>query len=128
MRLLNPEELGPPVAAFSHGVEVGDLVFVAGQAALGSNWEALYPRDIAAQTRHVIRSIELILKSAGATLKDVVSTTVYLSSYDNYAEYNRTYAECFGTARPARATVRADLVNPELLVEIQAVACKGSGS
>jgi len=122
IKRVNPESLGPPIAAFSNGVVAGNFIFVAGQAALGPDWEVLFPDDIIRQTEFVIDRIATVLNEAGATLEDVVATTVYVSDYAYYDEYNRVYGERFGEARPARATIRADLVRPGLLVEIQAIA------
>jgi 2-iminobutanoate/2-iminopropanoate deaminase len=124
MNVINPPELGTPIAAYSHGVGVGDLLFVAGQVALAADGSIVGPGDLAAQTRQTIANVEAVLRAGGATLADVASTTVYLTSFENYAEYDRVYGECFGDHRPARATVRADLVKPELLIEIQAVAAR----
>jgi 2-iminobutanoate/2-iminopropanoate deaminase len=127
MELVNPPQIGAPAAAYSHGVTAGDLVFVAGQVALGPDGQVVAPGDLAAQTRFVISNIEIILKAAGASLKDVVSTTVYLTSFEGYAEYNVAYVEAFGGHKPARATLRADLFKPDLLIEIQAIAVRGPG-
>jgi reactive intermediate/imine deaminase len=124
VKVVNPPELPRPTAAYSQGVEIGNLVFVSGQIAIGTEGEIVGEGELAAQTRQTIRNVEAVLRAAGAGLLDVVSTTVYLTSFDNYAEYDRVYGECFGTHRPARATVRADLVNPALLIEIQAVAVR----
>jgi 2-iminobutanoate/2-iminopropanoate deaminase len=127
MELVNPPQIGAPAAAYSHGVTAGDLVFVAGQVALGPDGEVVASGDLAAQTRFVISNIEVILKATGATLKDVVSTTVFLTSFEGYAEYNVAYVEAFGGHKPARATLRADLFKPDLLIEIQAIAVRGPG-
>lgn len=122
--VIQPPELPVPTAAFSHGVSAGDLVFVAGQIAQGPDGDIVDESDVGAQTRQTISNIEAVLRSVGATLHDVVSTTVYLTSFEQYAEYDRAYAEGFGDHRPARATLRADLVRPGALVEIQAIAVR----
>lgn len=124
MRELNPPELAPPVAAYSHGAEAGNLVFVAGQVATDKEGNTVGCGDVAAQTRQVIANVEAVLKTAGCTLQDVVSTTVYVRDFDAYAEYNDAYIEAFGGHKPARATVQAGLVKGEWLVEIQAIAVK----
>ena len=123
---IQPPGLPTPSAAFSHGFASGDLIFVAGEIAQGQDGVIVGKGDVPTQTRQVLRNIEAILRAAGATLDDVVSTTVYLASFDGYADYDRAYAEAFGDHRPARATVRAELVRPEALIEIQAIARKRS--
>jgi 2-iminobutanoate/2-iminopropanoate deaminase len=120
--VVNPSSMSTPAAAYSQGLAVGNFVFVAGQVAFDADMNVVGGDDVAAQTRQAIANVEAVLNATGAGLEDVVSTTVYLTSFDGYKEYDRAYAECFGDHKPARATVRADLVLPELLVEIQAIA------
>ena len=122
MHVLNPPELFTPAAGYSQGIAAGNLIFVAGQVSFDSDMKVVGEGDVAAQTRQTLANVEAVLKSAGASLKDVVSTTVFLKSFERYKEYDEVYMECFGDHRPARATVRADLVLPNLLVEIQAIA------
>jgi len=124
MRELNSPDLAPPVAAYSHGIEAGNLVFVAGQVATDKEGNTVGAGDVVAQTRQVIANVKAVLEAAGCTLQDVVSTTVYVRDFDAYAEYNEAYIQSFGGHRPARATVQAGLVKDEWLVEIQAVAVK----
>jgi 2-iminobutanoate/2-iminopropanoate deaminase len=121
---VNPTEMGTPVAAYSHGIDAGQMVFVAGQVAMGPDGGIVGAGDVAEQTRQVIRNVEAVLRAAGSSLADVVSTTVYVRDFDRYAEYNEAYAEMFGSNRPARATVQAGLVRDDWLVEIQAIAVK----
>jgi|CXWL01.1.fsa_nt_gi 2-iminobutanoate/2-iminopropanoate deaminase len=128
MAELNPSSIMQPRAHYSQGVVASNLIFVAGQTGVGGDpSQSMMGEGIDAQTRQTIANIEAVLADAGATLHDVVSTTVYLVDFALYAEFDRAYADCFGSTRPARATVRADLVHPSLLVEIQAVAVAGSG-
>ena len=122
--LINPPELPQPTAPYSNGVRAGGLVFVAGQLAIDDAGDLVGDGDIALQTRRTIENVESVLREAGCSLDEVVSTTVYLSSFDDYGEYNRVYAECFGENRPARATIRADLVLAGALIEIQAIAVR----
>jgi reactive intermediate/imine deaminase len=124
MKVLQPSDIVKPTASYSHGVAVGSFVFVAGQASLDIEGRVVGAGDIEAQTRQTIANLTAVLAEDGLQLRDVVSTTVYLSKLEDYRAYDRVYAECFEGHRPARATVRADLVMPELLVEIQAIAAK----
>ncbi|MBM4438761.1 MAG: RidA family protein, partial [Actinobacteria bacterium] len=61
-------------------------------------------------------------EAAGASLRDVVKTTIFITDFANWPAMNRVYSEYFNAAPPARSTVRADLVMPALLVEIEAIA------
>jgi reactive intermediate/imine deaminase len=127
MREIKPPELAAPIGPYSHGTEAGNMVFVAGQVAADKDGNIVGKGDVAAQTRQVIANVEAVLKAAGASLADVVSTTVYMRDFERYAEYNEVYSECFGNNKPARATVQAGLVRDEWLVEIQAIAVKQAG-
>jgi 2-iminobutanoate/2-iminopropanoate deaminase len=122
MRLLNSGDLAPPSAAFSHGVVAGDMLFVSGQCGVDAEGNTVGVGDAAAQTRKAVENIEIVLRDGGFQLTDV---TTFLASLDDFDEYDGAYAEAFGSHRPARATVRADINSPDLLVEIQAIAKRG---
>jgi 2-iminobutanoate/2-iminopropanoate deaminase len=123
--LLNPSDLPSPSGAFSHGVVAGDMMFVAGQCGLDKQGTAVAPGDAAAQTRRAVENMELVLREGGFELSDVVHVTTFLVDLDDFDAYDRAYADAFGSHRPARATVRADLHSDDLVVEIQAIAKKG---
>ncbi len=75
-----------------------------------------------AQVRQAIANIEALLASEGASLTDVVKTSVFLSSIDDYAEMNATYLDCFGDHRPARSAFAVDALPLGALVEIESIA------
>lgn len=122
---IQPPELPKPRASFSHGFEAANMVFVAGQIALGSSGDIVSP-DISDQTKQVITNIASVLRSAGLGLEHVASTTVFLRRSEDYDEYDRAYRDSFGQHRPARATVLAQLAHPEAMIEIQAIAVRPS--
>ena len=124
MRVLNPPELATPIAAYSHGIEAAGIVFVAGQVPTDKDGDLVGEGDYYAQTRQVIANAEAVLRASGCTLQDVVYTTVYVRDFDHYDEYNRGWVDAFGEHRPARATVQAQLVRENWLVEMQAIAVK----
>ena len=65
-----------------------------------------------------------VLREAGLGLTDVVSTTVYVTDFADYELFDQVWQECFGEHKPARATVKAELVHPALLIEVQAIAAR----
>jgi 2-iminobutanoate/2-iminopropanoate deaminase len=101
------------------------MMFIAGQCGVDREGDTVGVGDAAAQTRRAIENIEMVLRDGGFELTDVVYVTTFLASLDHFDAYDRAYANAFGSHRPARATVRADINHPELLVEIQAIAKKG---
>ena len=81
--------------------------------------------DPAAQTRQVLTNVESVLREGGATLDDVLKCNVYLSDIRYFQAMNDVFATFFATEPPARTTVQAPLAEPEMLVEIEAIAWIG---
>jgi 2-iminobutanoate/2-iminopropanoate deaminase len=121
LEFLAPSSFGPPAGPFSQGVRAGNLVFVAGQGALDKDNNILALGDVGEQTRITLERVRTVLGEVGGDLRNVVSATVFLTDLANFGAYNEAWVEQFGDHRPARATVRADLLF-DLLVEIQAIA------
>jgi enamine deaminase RidA (YjgF/YER057c/UK114 family) len=109
------------IVGYSRAVRVGPLVAVSGTTAPGAS------DDIGAQTREVLRRIELALAEAGATLADVVRTRIYVTAISRWREVGEVHAEIFGDIRPAATMVEVSaLIEPVLLVEIEADAYIGA--
>ena len=106
----------------SPATRFGDLVFVAGQT-------GRHPvtgnvgRDVREQTQYALQRVEMILKSAGTSLDNVLTVLTHLTRREDLAAYNEEYAKFFPTNKPARTTVEVMLNAPELLVEITVTAC-----
>jgi reactive intermediate/imine deaminase len=122
MQAIQPPQLPVPKPALSPGMRTGSLVFVSGQVAFDAGGEVVHPNDMGKQTAYVLEAIRTILAEAGADLSDVVKTTVYIQDFAEFDAYDAAYAEAFGGHRPARETVGATLVKPEIRIEISAVA------
>ena len=122
-KLLKPKSW-IPAGPYNLGTNVGNLAFLSGQIAQANDGSTIGEGDAKAQTEVIIDKIEEILDEAGMGLADVVQTTVYLQTLDDYASMNEVYSARFGGDFPARATVRADLAGEGLLVEISAIAAK----
>lgn len=112
---------------FSMVRQAGELVFVSGQMAFGEGFR-IVGDDIATQTRACLENIERQLAAVGLAARDIVKATVWLTRIDDFAAFDAAYGAYFGGAQlPARSTVRADLMVPGALVEIEAVA-RATGS
>ncbi|HKY92169.1 MAG TPA: RidA family protein [Nevskiaceae bacterium] len=122
MKILNPHDVMVPQGGYSQGVSAGGMVFVAGQVGVDHNGQPVGDFGMAAQTRQTLANVAAVLRDAGLSLRDVVSTTVYVKDFTDYKVFDQVWQECFGDHKPARATVRAELVHPSLLVEVQAIA------
>ena len=109
---------------YSAGIKVGDFVFVSGQVGATDN-KGQEVKGIEAQTRQVLERVKGVLEGAGASLSDVIKTVVFLVDAADFARMNEVYKNYFPTDPPARSTVVVKaLVKPEMLVEIEAIACR----
>jgi 2-iminobutanoate/2-iminopropanoate deaminase len=114
-----PAAIGP----YSQGIKAGNLLFVSGQIPIDPATGALIEAtDIPSQTRRVLQNIQQILSSGGATIENVVRTTVFLKDMNDFAEMNRVYGEFFSEAAPARATVEVARLPKDVGVEIDCIA------
>jgi 2-iminobutanoate/2-iminopropanoate deaminase len=117
--------------AFAQGVRVGDWLFVAGQDAVDVAQQPPVVGDLRAQTEQCVRRLQLIMEAAGATMDDIVKTTVYLLDGQDRAVLFEAYGEQFRRRlrspwMPAGLTMTVDALRPECLVEIDAVAYLGA--
>jgi 2-iminobutanoate/2-iminopropanoate deaminase len=116
-----PRVIGP----YSLGVRTGRLVFTAGQVPVDSERNIIGAGDIRAQTEQTLKNVRAVLERCGAQIEDVVKVTIWLRDFNDYAGMNEVYGRWFREPEPVRACVRAELVQPELLVEIEATAVVG---
>jgi len=111
-----------PGVPYSPGMKAGDYIFVSGQIGHVDR-EGNKVEGVEAQTRQTLENMKRVLEAAGASLSDVVKTTVFLVKADDFAKMNEVYKSYFTKDYPARSTVIiAALVRPEILVEIECVA------
>ena len=110
-----------PVGPYSQAIRAGSLIFVSGQIPIAPKTGAM-PEGIAEQTRVVLRNVQAVLEAAGASLADVVKTTVYMKDLGEFAAMNQVYAEFFTDKPPARATVEVARLPKDARVEIEAIA------
>lgn len=114
-----PAAIGP----YSQAVRSGDLLFLSGQIPTDPATGKLVEGGIEAQTERVLLNLQAVLESAGATLANVVKTTVFLADLAHFQAFNAAYAKFFKAAPvPARATVQVAALPRGALVEIEAIA------
>ena len=116
---LNPSGIAKPLGHLSNAARSGSRLYLAGLG-LDAEGKLVGEGSMREQTLHVCRSIEQICLQHGTSLAAVARCLVFITDRDRYAEYDAAFAEVFGEHRPARATVIADLVNPDFLIEIVA--------
>ncbi len=115
-----PRAIGP----YSQAVRAGDMLFCSGQIPIdpASGELKLFSGDVAAQARLVMENLKAVLAAEGMTFENVVKTTIFLSSMEEFARVNEVYASYFGAYKPARATVQAARLPKDVNVEIEAIA------
>ena len=117
-----PAAIGP----YSQGIVAGGtLIFTAGQLPLHPASGEIVGEDIADQTHQALKNLTAVLEAAGSSLQQVIKTTVFLQSMDDFTAMNAVYAQYFGDAPPARSAVEVSRVPKGARIEIEAVALVG---
>ncbi|MDH3689180.1 MAG: RidA family protein [Gammaproteobacteria bacterium] len=111
-----------PEYPYSPGTKGGRLVFTAGQVAWDENADIVGVGDVRAQTVQTLKNVGSVLSAGGAIWDDVLKCNVYLKDMGDFATMNEEFAKVFPKDPPARTTVQAHLAEPEMLVEIEAIA------
>lgn len=125
---IHTEQAPKPAGPYSQAVAVDGWIYVAGQVPIDPATGTWITGDIALQTERVLRNIQAILTAAGASLRDVVKTTVFVTDLREFAALNEVYGRFFSEeCPPARATIEAKNLPGGCQVEIEAVARLGAG-
>ena len=114
--------LPKPEYPYSPGTRGGRMVYTSGQVAWDENSNLVGVGDPGTQTAQVLRNVQSVLAEGGATMADVLKCNVYLPDIRHFQAMNEEFAKAFPENPPARTTVQAVLAEPEMLVEIEAIA------
>jgi reactive intermediate/imine deaminase len=110
-----------PVAAYSQGVRVGAVLYLAGQGGFDPTTGELAGPDIQRQTRQTLTNLRNVVEAAGGTMDDLVAVRVFITDHAEFPGMNEVYGEFFSEPYPVRTTVTAGLA-PGMKVEIDGIA------
>ncbi len=111
------------IVGYSRAMRIGNMIEVAGTAAIDENGTVVGVNDPYAQTRFILTKIEKVLKQVGGTMKDVVRTRIFVTDISRWEEIGRAHGEFFKDIKPVTSMVEVKaLISPEMIVEIEATA------
>ena len=116
-----------PLRGYSRCVVLGDTFFLSGTTSIDSNGEIIGEGDPYAQTTYILQKLKAFLNEAGFALTDVVRTRLYVTNMTRWDDFARAHREFFEKIRPSSSIVQvARLVDPRLLIELEAEAIRGA--
>ena len=121
-QVYHSEHASAAIGPYSQAIAAGGFLFCAGQTPLDPKTMTLVEGNVGAQTTQVLKNLHAVLQSAGCTWKDVVKTTIFLRSMNDFAKVNEVYAATLGDSRPARSTVAVAGLPKDAQVEIELIA------
>lgn len=122
MQYIRPEGAPPPIGPYSPAVRAGSEIFCSGQLGTDPATGQLDGSDVATQADRALQNLTAVLAAGGATLADVVKTTIFLIDMNDFTAVNEVYARHFGESKPARSTVAVAALPRGALVEIDCIA------
>lgn len=122
MKAINVDTAPAALGPYSHAIKTGNLLFCSGQTPLNPDTMKVDATNIEEQTKQVLDNLSAVLAGVGLTLKNVVKTTVFLKSMDDFQGMNKVYEEMMQGNKPARATIEVSKNPLDALIEIECIA------
>ncbi|MGH7425143.1 MAG: Rid family detoxifying hydrolase [Candidatus Methylomirabilales bacterium] len=121
-RAISSEAAPHPVGPYSHAIRAGGFLFCSGQIGTEPATGDLVPGGVGAETARALANLGAVLEAAGVGVEQIVKTTVFLTSMENFAAMDEVYGRFFGASPPARSAVAVKALPKGALVEIDAMA------
>lgn len=122
MKIIHSDKAPAAVGPYSQGIEVNGLLFLSGMLPINPKTGEIEVINVADQTMQVLENISELLGSQGLTLNDVVKTTIFLHSIDDFVEVNKVYGSYFKEHKPARSCIAVKDIPKGALVEIEVIS------
>lgn len=120
---ITSQEAPAAVGPYSHAIAVPGLVFISGQLPIDKA-TGTFPDDVVAQAHQTLKNLKSVAEAAGATLEDVVKTTVFLADINDFKAVNEVYATYFSEPFPARSAFEVAKLPLGVKVEIEAIVSR----
>lgn len=120
--IISTENAPGAIGPYSQAIKAGNMIFCSGQIPIDIKTGEFVSENVAEQTEQVLRNLVAVLEAAGASLDNVVKTTVFLADMNDFVAMNEVYAKYFSENKPARATVQAARLPRDAKVEIECIA------
>lgn len=121
LKVIHTDKAPAAIGPYSQAINYGNFLFSSGQIPINPENGQVVEGDIRVQTTQVMKNIAAILKEAGVSFKDVVKTTCFLKSMEDFAAFNEVYAEYF-VGKPARSCVAVQKLPKDVLCEVEVIA------
>lgn len=124
LRIIHSEKAPAAVGPYSQGIEVNGLIYLSGMLPIDPVSGDIEATTVADQTKQVLENITALLQSQGLLLNDVVKTTIFLQSMDDFNDVNNVYSNYFNEHKPVRSCVAVKGIPKGALVEIEVISRK----
>jgi 2-iminobutanoate/2-iminopropanoate deaminase len=121
-QVISTEKAPGAIGPYSQAIKTGNMIFCSGQIPIDPATGEFVSQDVTEQTEQIFKNLTAVLEAAGASLDDVVKTTVFLADMGEFAAMNDVYSRHFVDNKPARATVQAAKLPRDARVEIECIA------
>ena len=125
LQVIQDPNSAAPIGPYSQAIKAGGFIFVAGEKGIDPGTGKVVPGGIVAETRRTLDNIKGILAAGGASMDDVVATTVFMTDLKEFAAMNEVYGEYFRKDPPGRTTVEVSAIPAGAHIEITATAYVG---
>ena len=121
---INTPNAPQPIGPYSQAIAAGSFIFISGQIPLDPAHGTVVGAAIAEQARQALKNLKAVLECQSLGTSALVKTTVFIRSMADFAAFNEVYEQELGSARPARSVVEVSGLPKNVLVEIEAIACR----